>query len=166
MSITFRCEHCHMDIKAPPEAAGRRGKCPHCGQSTYIPAPVKEEDILPLAPLDEQEERNRQKQYQSLLEIERDLLAEMDNEPAEPLESKKSVSADELYHFVVNYCMDMANGKLERAAQHAQQMKKFGFTAHQAVEDFQTGKALEPALDVLPTKVLHGYLAELKKQLG
>ena len=85
MTITFRCEHCHKEVKAPDSAGGKRGKCPHCGQTSYIPSPVSEEDVLPLAPLDSAEERQRRKEIQALLEQERELRAELGGEESVPL---------------------------------------------------------------------------------
>lgn len=165
MSITFQCEHCHKEIKAPDEAAGKRGKCPFCGQSSYIPAPVSEDDLFDLAPLDEADETRRRHEIEELLKEERAIL---EGDPADSTPSpdqKDRVTPEHLYHHVVNYCLDMFQGQLERAPTHAAKLKKYGFTAHQAIEDFQTGKALEPALEPIPPRVLQGFLAELKKQM-
>ncbi len=52
--IRVTCEHCNHVIKAPRKAAGRRGKCPHCHNSVYIPTPESELDEIPLALEDEQ----------------------------------------------------------------------------------------------------------------
>ena len=59
MTIAFRCSHCHKDVQAPDAAAGKRGKCPFCGQSNYVPAPVAPADELDLAPVDEAADRRR-----------------------------------------------------------------------------------------------------------
>lgn len=37
MQITYRCE-CGQKLTAPGTAAGRRGKCPKCGQLTVVPS--------------------------------------------------------------------------------------------------------------------------------
>ncbi len=60
MSIEFHCEHCSKLIKAPNEAGGQNGKCPHCKAVNYIPMPQDEAEELPLVPLDEADERRRQ----------------------------------------------------------------------------------------------------------
>jgi len=166
MSISFRCEHCHRQVNAPDGAAGKRGKCPYCGQSTYVRAPVAEEDLVPLVPLDDKEERRRQREMDALMEQERLLLAERDetaNLP--PLEHRENLAGKDLHHLVVNYCMDMADSNLERATMHAAQLKKFGAPGVEAVDDFLTGKALEQVLDSIPRRVLQGFLTQLRKLL-
>ena len=165
MSITFRCEKCHKTIEAPDSAAGRRGKCPRCGQSSYIPSPVSTDEIIPLVPLDESEERRRRGEIQALIDQERDLLHEVGGGPQVPLEHKEDLSSADLHHFVVNYCMDMFNGDLERAGATVQKMQQFRLTAIEAVEDFETRKAGEMSLDVIPRRVLEGFLKELKQRL-
>ncbi|RPI62962.1 MAG: hypothetical protein EHM48_03230 [Planctomycetaceae bacterium] len=164
MGITFTCEHCRREIQAPESAAGKRGKCPFCTQTTYIPLPVSEDDILDLAPIDEEEERRREEQIRQLHAAEKELLADK-SDPAEPITERKNVTSEELYHFVVNYCLDMANGRLERAETIVARLKKFGYAGHQAIEDFLMGKAIEPALDIIPKKVLEGFLTQLADRM-
>ena len=60
MAIEFHCPKCGKGIKAPDEAGGKSGKCPSCHQSVYIPMPESELEPLPLAPLDPNEERERE----------------------------------------------------------------------------------------------------------
>ena len=169
MTILFQCEHCHKEVKAPDEAAGRRGKCPYCGQSSYIPAPVSEEDLVPLAEVDEKEEAQRKAEIDRLLAAERELLHEQARTP-EPADADAGPATqstpEQLYHHVVNYVLDMSNGNFERAALHVAKLKKFGFAAHQAVEDFQRGRAEEAVLAPLPKRVLQNYLSQLKSELG
>ena len=166
MPIQFRCEHCRTEVTAPDGAGGKRGKCPHCGQSNYIPAPVSEEEIIPMAPLDEEEERRRAEQLKALRQREEELLSDNGPEPeAPPLEHREDLKPKELYHFVVNYCLDIANSQLERAEGHVATLRKFGEQGKQAVDDFLTGTAIEPALGAIPPAVLQGFLKELRRQL-
>jgi len=165
MSITFRCEHCHKDVKAPDDAAGRRGKCPHCGQTSYIPTDVGEEDVLDLAPIDEQEEQERRRKEHQLAMQERQLLSETAEGGDVPLDHREDLKPEDTYHFVVNYCLNMSRGKLPQARMEADKLRKFGYTGIQAVEDFETGKAIEPSMDVIPKKVLHGFLKQLKEDV-
>ena len=76
MGIDFQCQHCRKKVNAPDSAAGKRGKCPFCGQSNYIPTPLTEDDVLPLAPLDEEEERQRRAKLSDLYRQEEALLSE------------------------------------------------------------------------------------------
>jgi len=170
MAITFECEHCRKQVEAPDSAAGKRGKCPYCGETSYIPAPLGEDDEIPLAPIDEAEERRRQEEERRLVHEEDPLLEAEGNLGGKggaytPLEHRKDVSAEDLHHFVVNFCLDMSASKLNRAPRHAEELREFGNTGLQAVEDFLSGKVIEPALDGIPTGVLHGFLKELRERL-
>jgi phage FluMu protein Com len=164
MTITFRCEHCRKEVKAPDSAAGKRGKCPYCGNSSYVPSSEKPEEI-PLAPMNEEEERRRKEEERKLFEQERQIIAERGGDAEVPLEHRQDYKAEDLYHFVVNYCLDMSQSNLERAETHVRSLKKYGYTAAQAVDDFVSGKALEPALEAIPAKVLRGFLKQLREQV-
>ena len=167
MSITFRCEHCHMEVDAPDKAGGRRGKCPFCGVSTYIPTPVSEDEVLDVVPLDEEEERRREEELESLFEQEDQLLAEKDPDgDMPPMEQREDLRSEDLHHFVVNYCLDMSQSKLERAQQHSAKLRKFGYLGLEALDDFISGKAIEPALRQIPAAVIQGFLKQLRQELS
>jgi glutaredoxin len=36
-AILFQCPHCHVDLKAKLEVAGRNGRCPHCHRAIKVP---------------------------------------------------------------------------------------------------------------------------------
>jgi len=165
MSIKFLCESCHKTVEAPDSAAGKRGKCPYCGHSCYIAKPVEDEELIPLSPEAEAEGGPANEEAQQIKAMERELLHEMGREPAVPLEEKEDLTSEDLHHLVVNYCMDMFAGNLDRAETTARDMKKFKYTAIQAVEDFESGKAAEQALKAIPAKVFQGFLGELKKRI-
>lgn len=167
MAITFRCEHCRKSVNAPDSAAGQRGKCPYCGNTSYIPLPKSElEDEIPLAPEDEEEERERREQIKRLLHHDPVVIKdEGGGQPPTPLEHKPDLRAEDLHHLVVNYCSDMFQGNLDRAGLHVKEMKKFKYTAVSAVEDFQTGRVTEKVLANIPKKVLEAFLSNLKEQL-
>ena len=40
MPIEFPCPICHQQVRTPDAAAGKKGKCPHCGTLVMIPAPI------------------------------------------------------------------------------------------------------------------------------
>jgi len=165
MSVKFQCEHCGKQIKAPDEAGGRRGKCPYCKQSCYIPAPVSDEELLDLAPEDEDLNRKGEAERQALAEEEHALLAEAAGEGSTPLDQRDDLTPEDLYHFVVNYCLDMFNGKLEQAEVQIQELQKFSSMGISAVEDFINDKAQEEALGAVPEPVLKGFLKELRGKI-
>ncbi len=163
MTITFKCEHCGKKIEAPDSLGGNRGKCPYCKLSNYIPSSVTDGDLIPLAPEDtEAEQRSQDEQSQ-----ERVLIAAMDSveSMSVPLEHRDEVSAEDLHHLVVNYCISLSNSKLEQAKDHLARLQRFPHSAATAVEDFISGKAIEPALDGIPAKLLQGFLTQLRDAL-
>lgn len=165
MSIRFRCQHCHKTVKAPETSAGQRGKCPYCGLSSYIPAPVSDDELIPLAPEDEEFEQQRKEEAMRLIEQDPAVVEKGGGEEI-PLEQRDEVESDDVEHLVVNYCLDMADGKLEQARKHASRLRQWPSAAGQAVDDLLNKKTLEPTLDRIPEKVLAGFLKELKKELS
>ncbi|MBS3733429.1 MAG: RNHCP domain-containing protein [Phycisphaerae bacterium] len=166
MSISFQCEHCRKEIKAPDNAGGQRGKCPYCGGSTYVPAVGDDEQALPLTPVDNEAERRHEEELHRLVDQELSQLDEDDMREQVPLDQRDEVSSRDLHHFVVNYCLDMAAGKLDRAETHAEKLAAYGKTGTQAVDEFLMGNALEPALDDMPPKVKNGYLNQLREKIS
>jgi hypothetical protein len=128
MSISFQCEHCRKEIKAPDNAGGQRGKCPYCGGSTYVPAAGDDEQALPLTPVDNEAERRHEEELHRLVDQELSQLDEDDMREQVPLDQRDEVSSRDLHHFVVNYCLDMAAGKLDRAETHAEKLAAYGKT--------------------------------------
>ena len=166
MSITFRCEHCHREVTAPDGAGGKRGKCPFCKKATYIPAPVAEDEVLDLAPVDEAEERRRQAEIEALRNQD---LALVDNSPdgsnEPPLEQRQDLMPEDLHHFAINCCIDMANSNLERSATHVAKLKQFGSLGRQAVDEMLADEMLDPALASLPEQLVRGFLRQLRAEL-
>jgi hypothetical protein len=167
MPIQFKCEYCGKKVTAPDAAGGKRGKCPFCKQTCYIPAPVADEELYDLAPESEEDRRREAAEKEALRQQEAALLAELGGEAAAavPVEQKENPTPDDLHHLVVNYCLDIADGRLDRAELTVGQMKKLKRTAMQAVDDFLSGKAKEPALAHIPPPVLKGLLNQLKQAL-
>jgi hypothetical protein len=165
MTIQFHCKHCRKEIQAPDAAGGKRGKCPFCGTSNYIPAPVTEEDAIPLAPIDDEDERRRQKEVEELLRQERDLLVEIGNKPVEPQEPRTDEAKTELRNLVVKHCLFMYAGKLPQAQAQTDLLTKQAAHALKTVEDFMSGREIDPALATMPGGLLQGFLRQLKQHL-
>jgi hypothetical protein len=165
MTITIQCENCRKDVVAPDAAAGKRGKCPFCGHSNYIPAPVAEEEILDLAPIDEEEERRHKEELRRLREQEKALLEAEKENPVVPLDEKETVTGEDVQHFVVNYCLDMYSSKLDRLGTHVLKLRKFKAAGLQAVEELLSERVKEPALRSIPPRALKAFLAQLRDEL-
>lgn len=165
MTIQFHCSHCRKEIQAPDAAGGKRGKCPFCGTSNYIPAPVTEDDAIPLAPLDDEDERRRKKEVEELLRQERELLAETGSRPVEPQEPPDDDAKPELRNLVVKHCLFMFAGKLPQAQAQTRLLAEQKAHALQTVEDFMSGREIDPALANMPGGLLQGFLRQLKQHL-
>lgn len=171
MAILFHCEHCHKEVKAPDEAGGQRGKCPFCGGSNYIPSAEAKDGIFDLAPLDEQDEKQRRQEVDRLLQAEKAILADTsrgggaNEQPRLSQREPSQVKSEDVQHLVVNFVLDMSNGQLERADTHVMKLNQFPAAGRQAVRDFLEGRALEPALDPIPTKIREGFLKNLLTRL-
>lgn len=157
MTISFNCEHCGKKVEAPDAAGGKRGRCPYCKGSCFIPAPVTDEDIYDMADDEAPAPTARPEDLA--------LIAEMgggDAAPPEPLEEKTDLKPEDVYPLVVNYCLAMSESKLEQAESYVAQMKKVRGTARAAVEDFLAEKAKEDALAKLPPPLLKAFLTQLR----
>ena len=166
MPISFKCEHCGKQVEAPDAAGGKRGRCPYCKQSNYIPSPVSDDEIYDLALTDEEDEKRAAAEREQLREQERTLLSEM-GQPAAPVpvEQREDPKPEDIAHLVVNYCLDQADGNQERAELHVGQLRKVRDVARGAVDDFISGKTIEAALDRIPARALQGYLKKLRQTL-
>jgi len=164
MSIKFPCEHCGKQVEAPDAAGGKRGKCPYCKGSNYIPAPVADDDLYALTP---EADSAPNAEDAAVREQKLALLAEAgdSDDTTPPLEHREDVTAEDVRHLVVNYCLDIAASKLERAEAHVAELRKAPGPAREAIAALASGQVLEPALDSIPAPVLQGFLKQLKAAL-
>jgi hypothetical protein len=170
MSINFNCEKCGKRIVAPDEAGGRRGRCPYCQASNYIPSPIKDDEIYDLAPEDDEAEAKRQRELEEVRRQSRALLSEMGNPElaagSQSMEMREDLKPEELHVYIINFCLDMANSKLDRAKTHVAELKKVKRMARAEVDRFISGDVLEPSLDAIPAKIRMGFLNQLKSALA
>ncbi len=180
MSIQLHCEHCNELIQAPESAAGRRGKCPHCNGVVYIPAlpPPEEADEgeIPLAPLDEEEERERLRAQAEAARLQSALLHER-NVPGEPgqrktprpidtpAEAAARISAKEINRFVVQYVEAMAGGRLDEAQKVVAKLLPARLNTLTALDGMASEDLGAYGLPALPRPVLLGFLKQLRTTL-
>ena len=168
MTIKFICDNCGKEIKSPDGSEGKKGKCHFCGEKMIIPQPPKElneDSLIPMAPIDEEDERHYKDTINDLVRQEHDIIAESGGPPKPSMPDPETVASEDLYHFVVNYCLNMSNSKLDTAAAEVTKLRKYGPTGLGAVDDFIKGNAFELALDVIPAGVLKGFLSQLRGEL-
>lgn len=175
MSIEFHCDHCARLIRAPAEASGKRGKCPYCHQSVYIPTPPENIEEIPLAPLDETEEMTRRRLDEERKRIEAQLRAER-RPPAEEGRgsaarggasgsSTAGAAASEVHDMVVDYLLLMRNSELVQAEAVLANLLKNRQLAREVV-DRMAADAVPPAeLAEVPPALFQGFLKNLRSQL-
>jgi hypothetical protein len=168
MAIEFHCEHCGKKIKAPSEHAGKRGKCPGCEQSVYIPTPPDEIEPLRLAPVDEAAEREKQRLEEESRRVTDAIRSDKTEVPTE--QSRPAMAAPvgdvrlrpDMETLVTEYARCMANGKLAEAEEFATDIRA-DWERAQEVIDRITMDDLPPAkLSKIPKPVLVGFLKQLR----
>lgn len=172
MAIEFHCEHCNHLIKAPDDAGGRTGKCPHCQNAAYIPR--QDEGELDLAPLDDDEEMRRKKAAQEAAAYQKSLLHER-NVPGEkggraaggkPGATGQFISdTRHVTSQIVRYVEAMSTGKLDTAEAVAQDLAPHKATVVQVLTDMAKGDLGAYGLPALPKPVLMGFLKQLHQRL-
>jgi hypothetical protein len=121
---------------------------------------------IPLAPIDEEAERRQRALEKELRDMEI-ALSRQDFEERDdlPEEREKTLSAEDFHHYVVNFCMDLYGGNIQRAHKLAEQLRAQEAVGRAAVQDFISGKVWEPVLDMVPKRLLQGFLKDLEDRL-
>ena len=189
MPIKFHCEYCGKSIGAPDGGGGRKGKCPSCGKVVYVPLPDAEE--IDLAPMDETEERRRQRLIEENLRREHDLLAaqgrveKTDEPPVDiddphgeggvvlPPASKisaagsgaKGATTHDLRELIVSYLAAMADGQLDSAQKIVGQLKAEPKAARVALDQFIADPVSDPRTAALPAPVMGGFIKQLQQAI-
>jgi hypothetical protein len=179
MSIEFHCDHCARLIRAPDEASGKRGKCPYCHQSVYIPTPPDQIEEIPLAPIDDNDERTRRALEEERKRIETQLRSER-RPPAEEGRGSatkgsggggsagggsSAADAAEARDQVVDYLLLMRNSELVQAESVLAELLKKRQVAREVV-DRLAADAVPPAeLSEVPLALYQGFLKNLRSQL-
>jgi hypothetical protein len=176
MVIEFHCEHCSRIVKAPPDAGGRRGKCPHCGGLTYIPVAAEETGELDLAPIDQAEEARQKKAIMEAAALQQRLLREraLPGEPAGkgPKGSTSSstapapaLSGKALISLIVNFVESMSSGKLDRSEEITQELLRNREKAKTLLDEISGEDLTAYGMPTLPRPVLLGFLKQLRAKL-
>lgn len=167
MAITFHCEHCNKEIKAPDTAGGRRGKCPACHKMVYVPSPESDEE-LKLAPIDT-----------SFLEKEKQLMAETHRLTQDILKEREipdgprdtggavyEMGDKELRKNVVMYLRQMAEGELDEAETTGALIAPCGKRVTDILDIIALSEIPEPELSDIPQQLLAGAIRALRARMG
>lgn len=166
MAIEFHCVHCGKLVRTSDEHAGKRGKCPSCHQSVYIPTPRDAIEPLRLAPVDENEERERQRLIResqdlaSALRQERDVPPEVARPPLpEPVGDARLPS--DMEALITEYVLAMAAGRLTEAEQYATEIRAELPRAQEIIQRLTMDELPPARLAKVPRPVLLGFLRQL-----
>ena len=175
MNIEFHCDHCSKLIRAPGDASGRRGKCPYCQQSVYIPSAAEEIEEIPLAPVDSAEEQVRRKLDRESRQTEKEILADkrppMDRAgPTKgPVESAMpdalADAAEDIEEKVVDYLLLMRNAELVQAESILAELVRKKAATIEVINRLATDAVPPQALAGIPAGVYQGFLKNLRSQL-
>jgi hypothetical protein len=171
MSIELHCPQCRKLIRAPDDAGGKRGKCPYCGDSVYIPMPPDESDDIHLAPVDEDSERREEElrreaiKYVASVDKATDLGPDPGDEGPSPPVPRTAGQLVDLGDEVEAFIIAMRDSKLAEADKVVARLKKMGDRARDYVEGLVIDQMPLEVEDV-PEPVVQGFLRTLLSRLG
>jgi len=169
MAIEFHCDHCGKHIRTADENAGKRGKCPHCQQSVYIPTPSEDIELLKLAPLDPEEERRKQQMEEETRRVVERIRAERDVPPERGKPQQQAAAAPsgdarlsaDMERLLVDYAVKMAEGKLPEAQEIAKELRANHELANEAIQRLMSDDMPPPQLAKIPRPVLIKFFKQL-----
>jgi hypothetical protein len=172
MAIEFHCEHCGKLVRAADEYAGKRGKCPGCQQSVYIPTP--EIEPLSILPVDKDDEQRQRELLDETRRLTQTIMHERDNLPPEvPRAAKQPRPVPEgdarlshavMEEAVVNYAKAMAAGDLERAAELTREIRRDFRLADEIIQRVMVDEIPPAELADIPRPVLIAFFKQLREK--
>ncbi len=174
MSIELHCTKCGKQIRAPDEAGGRRGKCPYCQESVYVPMPHDDSEEIRVAPIDEKEaERERELRQESA-----DYIASVGHSTGAPPEGERTAAPDEaaggpsfpgevidVSAEVGAFITAMRDSKLDEAEQTVAKLKSTGTSARDHVQGLINDE-IPLQVEGVPPPLVQGFLKKLLDRLG
>jgi hypothetical protein len=175
MSIELHCQRCSKLIRAPDDAGGKRGKCPYCGAEVYVPTHFSDDEIIPIAPIDPQEEqreaemRREAASYAASLDKAQDVRGEEGGRgsagppgagaPAPPGDVV-DIGAE-----VEAFVLAMRDSKLDDADSVVARLQRTGARARDYVEGLMLDQ-MPPKIEGVPPPLMQGFLKALLERLG
>lgn len=174
MSIELHCPKCAKLIRAPDDAGGKRGKCPYCKESVYIPLPPSDDEEIGIAPIDEAEEqREREMRREAINYIAnvghaKDIPPEGAAPPSPGTGPASAMSPGEVVDIqseVDAFLVAMRDSKLEDADQAVRSLKSTGSRAKDHVEGMLLDE-MPATVEGLPPALVKGFLKTLSDRLS
>ncbi len=167
MSIKFHCDHCGKKIEAQDGAGGKWGKCPACHNKIYIPDLIAD-DELKLAPINETEEKRKNRLMAETHQLTQDILQEREapegSEGASP--AMPEISDKELTKNIIMYLRLMADGELDEAQKAADRVAPYGRQTVKILDQIALSEMPEPELADIPQQVLSGLIRNLRTRIS
>lgn len=172
--IQVKCDHCNHIIKAPRTAAGKRGKCPYCQNSVYVPTPPEELEDIPLAPVDESAEQRARRLERESFEVASALRRESaapdekrSDATTEPAEARGSAQpVVDIGDAIVEYLRAMQASDLPGAERVARELKAAARQAKSRIQQMMVDAMPPAAVRNMPAGLYQGFLRKLLEQLG
>ncbi len=172
MAIEFHCNHCGKLVRTGSEHAGKRGRCPYCKQSIYIPTPSEEIEPLELEPLDKAAEREQEKLMKETRDLTMKILAEREKtadvgpgpgpSPADSAQDMLPPRMD-IETLVIEYALCMADGDLPAAEELANEIRNNMAAAEDVMQRLTLDEIPHPQLARIPRPVLVGFFKQLRE---
>ncbi|UCE58640.1 MAG: hypothetical protein JSU63_14495 [Phycisphaerales bacterium] len=172
MSIELHCPACSKLIRAPDEAGGKRGKCPYCKNSVYIPMPEDDGEIG-LAPIDEEDQRRaeelRRESTQYIAEVGHQTeVSDSDELPPPPTPAPPPLPDGDVVDLggeVGAFITAMRDSNLDEADQVTERLKQAGDRAADYVQGMLNDE-LPPQFEGVPPPLAQGFLKALLGRLS
>jgi hypothetical protein len=167
MAIEFQCHHCGNKVKTSEEHAGKRGRCPHCKNSVYIPTPSEALDIIPLVPIDEEHEREKEQLAADAQNLSQQIRSDKTNVPEDtsdiPMPEPTATSGlkPDVETLIIDYVLAMAEGNLDEAEDYAKDIRANMDEAEEIIERISNDDIMPRQLHRVPRAVMIGFLKQL-----
>ena len=162
MSIELHCPQCQKLIRAPDDAGGKRGKCPYCKNSMYIPMPVGDDDLIPIAPVDPEEERREAELRRESIKYVSEVAHAAGSVDAGGGSAGGEIDVDAE---LVAYVLAMHQSDLPAAEAAIVRLRRAGSGARGQIKAAIKDPVLI-ACDDVPAPLIQGFLKKLKAELG
>ncbi len=170
MSIEFHCNHCGKVIKTGGDNAGKRGKCPYCKNSVYIPTPSDQIEPLELAPLDEEEQKEKERQLEETRRVAEQLRQDKSTPPPDVDQNDTSSAMPagdarlkpDMETLVLGYAKAMAEGNLSEAEDYANDIRQDMDRANEVIDRILSDEIPPAQLASIPPAVLRGFFKQLR----
>ena len=159
-TIELKCEKCGKLVQAPAQAAGRRGKCPYCQASVYIPTPSVEE--IPLA-----DEDTALLEHEAALQAERREIERAFRHDDVSVEASRpsAGSGGDVKQAITAYLRAMRDSNFDGAEGAISTLKAKRAEARQIVEQMASDGMPPAEISDVPGPVYQGFLRNLLSQL-